>query len=299
MRNVLKWIGIALGALVVLCVVAVGVLYSTSARRLGARYAVASHPPVPVSGDSASAARGEHLTWILSCRDCHGDDLGGRIFADAGPFGLLAGPNLTTGKGGRGSSLTDTDFERAIRHGVRQDSTSLIVMPAEVYTNLTDPDFAALAAYLRHAPPVDRELAKTHLRIVGRMLLGLGNLPVLTADSAANHQHTPPVDTTSAEVHGRYLVTIAGCSGCHGPSLSGVAGGGPGGGPPSSNLTPGGLGKWTEADFVRAMREGKRPDGSTLKDAMPWRFIGKMSDGELRAVWAYLRTLPAKGYGEM
>jgi hypothetical protein len=62
--------------------------------------------------------------------------------------------------------------------------------------------------------------------------------------------------------------------------------------PDSQNLTPAAIGSWQEADFFRAIREGKRPDGSVLADFMPWRTYAKMSDVELSALWAYLRTLP-------
>jgi hypothetical protein len=68
-----------------------------------------------------------------------------------------------------------------------------------------------------------------------------------------------------------------------------------------ANITPHetGLSDWTEADFIRAMREGKRKDGTAISEFMPWRAYGQMSDAELRAIWAYLQTVPAveKGNG--
>ena len=47
-----------------------------------------------------------------------------------------------------------------------------------------------------------------------------------------------------------------------------------------------------EADFLRAMREGTRPDGSAIDGFMPWRVYSAMTDVELRAIWAHLSTLP-------
>lgn len=41
------------------------------------------------------------------------------------------------------------------------------------------------------------------------------------------------------------------------------------------------------------MREGKRKDGTLISEFMPWKAYGQMSDSELRAIWAYLRTVPA------
>ncbi len=62
--------------------------------------------------------------------------------------------------------------------------------------------------------------------------------------------------------------------------------------PDAANLTPAALGSWQLADFRRALREGKRPDGSAIDPFMPWQAMGRMSDEELAAVWAYLQTLP-------
>ena len=61
-----------------------------------------------------------------------------------------------------------------------------------------------------------------------------------------------------------------------------------------ANLTPhqSGLQSWTEADFVRALREGVRKDGSAISPMMPWQAYAQMNDTELAALWAYLRTIP-------
>ena len=66
-----------------------------------------------------------------------------------------------------------------------------------------------------------------------------------------------------------------------------------------ANLTPheSGLKDWTEADFMRALREGKRPDGTTINEAMPWKSYGQMGDTELKAIYAYLRTVPPEPEG--
>lgn len=67
-----------------------------------------------------------------------------------------------------------------------------------------------------------------------------------------------------------------------------------------ANLTPheSGLKGWTEEDFIRALREGKRKDGSAISEYMPWKAYGQMSDAELKAIWAYLQTVPAAEKGE-
>ena len=72
---------------------------------------------------------------------------------------------------------------------------------------------------------------------------------------------------------------------------------GPPGLPPASNLTPAGIGSWTEVDLTRALREGKRPDGSQLDEFMPWKVFRGMTDAEIHAVWLYLRSVPARPFG--
>ena len=72
---------------------------------------------------------------------------------------------------------------------------------------------------------------------------------------------------------------------------------GPPGVPPASNLTPTGIGKWSRDDFSRAVREGRRPDGSQLAEFMPWKAFAGMTDDEIAALWAYLRSVPPKDFG--
>ena len=102
---------------------------------------------------------------------------------------------------------------------------------------------------------------------------------------------------------GEYLSKAAGCLGCHTeekkeavPYAGGRALKTPFGTFYGPNLTPhkdAGLGAWSEADFVRAMREGRRRDGANLFPAFPYPSFTKMSDGDLKDLWAYLRSLPA------
>lgn len=118
---------------------------------------------------------------------------------------------------------------------------------------------------------------------------------------------------------GRYIATaIQGC-GCHtrekpGGSkdenwhYAGAPNPAPPAGPPAnagwtsprwkkiyaSNITPDretGIGKWTEADFIRAMKTGITPDGRVLDAQMPWDAFQKITDRDLKSLWAYLRTI--------
>jgi mono/diheme cytochrome c family protein len=104
---------------------------------------------------------------------------------------------------------------------------------------------------------------------------------------------------------GEYLAKAGGCVGCHTedrkdavPFAGGRALKTPFGTFYGPNITPdpkAGLGRWTEADFMRAMRFGERPDGANYFPAFPYTSFTKIADGDLRDLWAYLRTLPPSG----
>jgi mono/diheme cytochrome c family protein len=101
---------------------------------------------------------------------------------------------------------------------------------------------------------------------------------------------------------GEYLAKAGGCVGCHTeekkdavPFAGGRALKSPFGTFYGPNITPhpqAGIGRWTEADFFRAMREGDRPDGKNYFPAFPYPSFTKIVDRDLRDLWAYLRTLP-------
>jgi mono/diheme cytochrome c family protein len=213
---------------------------------------------------------------------------------DAGPLGIVYSSNLTSGRGGIGSTYNDQDWARAIRHGLRPDRTSLLVMPSEAYAHFSDQDLSAVISWLKQVPAVDREHGESKLRIVGRTLLAANKLPFLTAENVTGAAERASVEPGVTVEYGKYLATTGGCNGCHGPDLAGGLEIGPPGSPPSSNLTPAGIGSWSESDFFRALREGKRPDGTDIDPVMPWRFSGRMTDDELRAIWLYLQSVPAK-----
>jgi mono/diheme cytochrome c family protein len=97
---------------------------------------------------------------------------------------------------------------------------------------------------------------------------------------------------------GDYIVHTAGCAGCHGPTLAGgkIEAGDPAW-PPAANLTPTGLKAYDEAAFFTALRTGVRPNGTQINPAMPWKWAREMTDDEIRAVWLYLKTVPARELG--
>jgi cytochrome c553 len=107
-----------------------------------------------------------------------------------------------------------------------------------------------------------------------------------------------PVPAGATPEYGKYLARVSGCDGCHGRTLAGgPIEGGPPDAKPAANLTPTGIGRYTEEDFFRALREGKRPDGSPIDPFMPVKYTKDMTDEEIRAVFAFLKTVPPREYG--
>lgn len=297
MRTALKWIGLGLGALVALLLVAAVILFVLGGQRLSAQFN-APNESFTVPTSEAALARGQYLLEsTVGCTGCHGENLGGTEFINDGMIGLLWAPNLTAGQGGVGAVYTDADWERAVRHGVRPNGEPLLIMPSHQYSHMSDEDLGAVLAYLRTFAPVDQVALARSIAPVGRIMIGaglMGELPAAQIDHAAAHAAT--LSPAVSPEYGNYLVALGTCVDCHGPKLDGVVGGGPPSEVPPANLTPAGdLANWTEADFIQAMRTGVTPEGQAISDEMPWRFFGNMEDGDLAAIFAYLKTLPPSG----
>jgi cytochrome c553 len=319
MRLVLKILG---GLILLVVVAAVGVYlwagYATD-RRLSATYEthVIDFPiPTPLSAEELAAAgvtedsggalalaqareRAGHLLRArYPCAECHGENFGGGTMIDAFPIGRLLGPNITRGRGSKTVGYTASDWDRAVRHGVLPDGRPSI-MPAQDFMKMSDQELADIVAYIESLPPVDNEVPPPFFGPLGRVLVATGQLsPAVDAipDQFMTHPVVPPVETTSVE-YGAHIAAT--CMGCHGPELAGgpIVGGDPAW-PPARNLTPHetGLAGWTYNQFVTALRDGRRPDGTAIREPMVLMvpMAQAMKDVELQAVWMYLQSLPPR-----
>jgi mono/diheme cytochrome c family protein len=111
---------------------------------------------------------------------------------------------------------------------------------------------------------------------------------------------TPAAARTNAPrvAKGRLLAAVGDCAACHstpdGPAYAGgVAFDTPFGRLYSTNITPDpgqGIGRWTAADFARAMREGLRPDGRPLYPVFPYAHFSRLDDADLQALYAFLMS---------
>jgi cytochrome c553 len=285
-----KIAGYGVGAIAALLLVGYGTAHMVSDRRLTEKFDMVL-TTVVVPEDEAAIEWGGHLVnAVTGCQDCHGPDLSGTVMSDDAAAVLVA-PNLTPGKGGIGAELTDADWVRAIRHGVRSDGSSLLVMPSYAYARLSDRDLGAMVAFLKTLPPVDHELPAFRLRPLGRALVAAGafNDEFVARKIAAEARYEEVEPGLSLE-YGEYLATISGCVSCHRADLKGGPAGPPDA-PPAADISPAALASWDQADFFRAMREGRRPDGSEISEFMPWPLMKQMRDEELSAIWLYLQSV--------
>lgn len=289
-KQVLRTAGrVAAGLGVVTFAAAVFVTAQTE-RRMARRYDVPVDA-IAIADTAEIRARGEHIVRSLAkCVDCHGDDLGGKVMVDDAMVGTLAGPNLTSG--GVGSKLSKDDWVRAITHGVGHDRRPLAAMPAADYSALGRDDVAAIVAYARSVPPVTRELPAARLGPVIRVMMTTGSVQLFDAEKI---DHARPLGDSprpdANPIYGEYLARTGGCFGCHGPNLAGgPIPGMPPGTPSAADIRrDGAIASWSEEDFTRALRHGKRPDGSDINPVMPWKATAQMSDVEMKALYMYLK----------
>lgn len=271
-----------------------------------------SHVPLPAvtaaTDATASIARGEYIVrTVSSCSGCHAADRknpdsplsGGAEFRDW-RIGTARGSNLTSDVATGLGSWSEAEIVRALRNGERKDGRLLApVMPYEWYHEMSDGDAFAVARYLKSLPPVRNEVTQSPSFWFKLGKLFLGPKPAIVATA-------PPRGATPE--YGAYLAQHVGlCADCHTqrtglmqkPDKSRLFAGMSK--PPKdfpmhpANLTADletGIGKWSEADFVKAMRTGVTPEGEKLNSFMPWPAFKQMSDDDLRAIYLFLRTLP-------
>ncbi len=292
-RRTLRFLSRLTLVFVTLLLVATGTVYAVSERTIRATHDVPDHVLV-VPTDADAIARGRHLATIRGCVDCHAKDFSGTMVIDDPAIARVGGANLTNGR--NGGALSGRDWERAVRHGVRRDGQPLLVMPSEEFTGMSDEDLAAIIAYARSLPAVTKPALPVQLGPVLRAMSVAKQITV--AADVIDHQrrHVARVTVEPTATYGAYLA--AGCTGCHGSGFSG--GKIPGAPPdwkPAANITPSGIGHYSADDFSRLLRTGRRPDGSAVDSLMPWKLTREMTDTEIAAVYAFLRTLPARAYG--
>jgi mono/diheme cytochrome c family protein len=183
--------------------------------------------------------------------------------------GRIPASNLTSGKGGIGKSYKETDWVRAIRHGIKPNGQVEIFMYD--YSEMSDKDLGDLIAYLEQISPVDAEYPTIRYGPILPIASACGIFRPVAGSIDHNTQHVAHTMPAATKEYGKYLFT--GCNGCHGAGIT----------------TPLRI-KWSQEDFVHTIRRGVLPNGKRIDKAMPLSTYGEMNDTELAALWLYLRN---------
>ncbi len=300
MKKFFKWFGILFGVLAGLILVALAVLYGMGQARLNKKYDVPV-ALVAIPADAESLAEGKRIFQYRGCEACHGEDLQGLVYLDNPAIGQVITPNLTSGVGGIGGQRSDEDLIRAIRHGVRYDGTPLLFMPSSEFYYMSDADLGKVLAYIRYTPPYDNQPQPSKLSTAGFIVMNVAQtISFLPAELIPHDQPAPTAPEPGVTpAYGEYLSLS--CRVCHGPTYSGgKITGFPDEWPAAPNLTSGAgsrLPDWGEEGFIEIMRTGEHHGRKINPSYMPWTSYRHMNDDELKAVYAYLMSLPPKDFG--
>jgi hypothetical protein len=255
----------------------------------------------------ARMQRGDYLVHaVMHCMGCHSKFDGkadppvlaakegsGQVLFEEGSFRIIA-PNITSDPETGIGKWSDDAIARAIREGISADGRTLFpIMPYEQFRHLSDEDLASVVVFLRSLPPAHSDLPLNKIPFSFSRLIQAAPQPVT--------EPVPEPDLSTPTKRGSYLVKMATCTDCHTPLNSkfqpipglAMAGGNPmEEGINSANITPdpSGIGYYDEALFVQTMRTGS-VRARKLKPIMLWWIFRNMTDDDLKAMFAYLRTL--------
>jgi mono/diheme cytochrome c family protein len=310
MKKFLKRTGIVLGVLIVLVLICATVIHF--------RGIPTYNPPaiadIKVEATAERVAQGQKIASML-CTQCHSNDnnvMTGKRLVDLPPlFGEIYSMNITHDTEKGIGNWTDGEIIYFLRTGLRKNGTyAPPYMPK--FPLLSDEDIKSVVAWLRsdayglQANSEEAPASKPSLftKVLCTVLPPGKPLPYPTAE-------IPSPDTTNKITWGKYLATgLYGCFACHSADFAknndlepeksaGFFGGGnsmlnlKGETIKSRNITPDGatgIGSWSEDDFIRAMTTGKRKNGKQFKYPMvPYT---QLTEGELKAIYAYLQTVP-------
>ena len=282
MKRLLRWIGIAVGSLAGLALVAYAVLYVLSERVLRRTYEI---PAVAISipTDPASITEGQRLATVRGCvAGCHGKQAEGTVLFDQPMIGRIVAPNLTAAV----RRYSDSELAVVIRNGVRPGGRSTFVMPSEVFVGLTDEDLGRIIAFLKSLPVVPGPGPSLSLGPLGRVGVATGQFKTAAQLIA---EAVPLPDTTNEEAaHGRYLARTV-CAQCHGANLRGDSN------PDFTSPDLRVVAAYSPEAFAELLRTGVAFGGRKLgmMRAAARDNLSHLTDAEIAALYSYLHAMPA------
>ena len=281
MKRLLRWTGIAVGILLGLVIVAYAVVYVLSERILRRTYEV---PAIALSipTDAESITEGRRLATTRGCfNGCHGKNAEGVVMFDEPMIARIVAPNLTASV----RKYSDAQIAVIVRNGVRPDGRSMLVMPAEAFTWLTDTDLGRIIAFLKSLPPSSGPGPNISPGPLGRIGLAVGKFKTV-AQLMADAE--PPPEAASAQAgFGRYLARTT-CVQCHGTNLRGAST--PDFISPDLRI----VAAYSPEAFTELMRTGVALGERKLDTMGPWarQTLSQLTDAEITALYSYLHAMP-------
>jgi cytochrome c553 len=275
MTVILRRLRSGLLSLVFLLVLAGVIVYLLSERVLRQTYdEPVVHLTVPAG--CSSIMEGRRLALTRGCATCHGGTLEGGVFINSFLLARLVAPDLTAAV----RKYSTADLVRIIRRGVRPDGSSVIGMPSDMFSRLTDADLGQILAYLRSVPVHQGLAPERRLGPVARLAFAAGKLRpaaelVRRAELVADAW--PQDDDSTA--WGAYLARTS-YTECHGHDFGG------GDKAPDLRIAAG----YSFEEFTRLMRQGTALGNRELplmSQVARGRFH-YFTDQELRDLYAYL-----------
>jgi mono/diheme cytochrome c family protein len=281
MKRLLRWVGIALGGVAVLAIIACAVVYVVSERVLQKTYAIPSGA-IAIPADPESIVEGRRLATVHGCfGGCHGRQAEGVVMFDEPMIATFVAPNLTAAV----RKYSDAELVNIIRHGVRPDGRSMFVMPSEVFVVLTDEDLGRILAFLKSLPAMPGPGPSVALGPVGRIGLAAGKFKLVAQLIA---ESVPPPEASGIEAaRGRYLARTT-CAQCHGTALRGDSN------PAFTSPTLQVVAAYPPEAFTQLLRTGVPLGGRKLVEMGAWarNNLSHLTDTEIAALYRYLHAMP-------
>lgn len=279
----------------------------------GIPHSTAENVTLKVSLTPQRIERGRQLSTML-CNDCHMDAgtgrLTGRKMSEVSQFGDVYARNITKDPEHGIGKWTDGQIAYLLRTGVKPDGCFLPIMAK--LSKMSDEDLQSVIAFLKSDNNwVQADTTRQPDSKYSFLTKFLTNIKAIRPIPFP-HQFVPEPDTANAIKWGEYVALYrVECYTCHSRDFAtddfinpekskGFFGGGnefkmPDGSKMySMNLTMDeetGIGRWTEEEFVRALKTGVVPYGQPAL-RQPMKPYADLTDGEAKAVYAYLKTVP-------
>jgi mono/diheme cytochrome c family protein len=274
--------------------------------------------------DSATKVieRGKYLAHhVALCMDCHSqrdwtqfsgppkegtEGMGGDAFNEKLEIpGIIYARNITSDTVNGIGKWTDDEIARAITRGISKNGDTLFpLMPYPHYNGMSKEDINSIVAYIRTIKPNSNKVPERKLMIP----MAMAYPPLRSASPDSNVKP----DVSDMVKYGGYMMNSAGCMDCHTPMDKGqfvmpkyMAGGRKfelgSFVVTSPNITPDsatGIGKWSEEIFLekfKLYRDKAAYSANPGKNnsIMPWSMYANMDDFDIKAIYRYLRTIPA------